>query len=183
MSVDYYLVFIREGLLCGIGVEPPRGRGRLSGVPETQLFLRSNQCNLVGYTDLIFIMWTLVVMGLRCTCSFFLIGVIDSMKGFSRCRGYWSICCLFVVCDIYIYKYSAGYVELPIVLICLLRRLVYHMMSKTRRNSTSLHRVIAYICYIYSMLGVSHGVQNEKKLWKFTQSNRWCISARSAGGE
>ena len=56
IGVENYLVCIREGLLCGIGVEPPRGRGRLSGVPETQLFLRSNQCNLVGYTDLIFIM-------------------------------------------------------------------------------------------------------------------------------
>ena len=35
------------------GVEPPRGRGRLSGVRETQLFLRSNQSNRVDYTGLI----------------------------------------------------------------------------------------------------------------------------------
>ena len=28
MGVEYYLVCIREGLLCGKGVEPPRGRGR-----------------------------------------------------------------------------------------------------------------------------------------------------------
>ena len=56
-------------------------------------------------------------------------------------------CCLFVVC---IYICSAGYVELPVVLLYLLRCLVYHMLSKTRRNSInrSLHRVIAYI-YIY----------------------------------
>ena len=40
MGVEYYLVCIREALLCGKGVEPPRGRGRLSGVRETQLFLR-----------------------------------------------------------------------------------------------------------------------------------------------
>ena len=53
MGVEYYLVCIREGLLCGRGVEPPRGRGRLSGVRETQLFLRSNQSNRVDYADLI----------------------------------------------------------------------------------------------------------------------------------
>ena len=50
---------------------------------------------------------------------------------------------------------SAGYVELPIVLLYLLRCLVYHMLSKTIRNSRSLQRAIAYICYIL-MLGVSH---------------------------
>ena len=33
-----------------------------------------------------------------------------------------------------------------------------------------------------SMLGVSHAVQNEKKLWKFTHSDRWGIGARSTGG-
>ena len=49
---EYYLVCIKEGLLCGKGVEPPRGRGRLSGARETQLFLRSNQSNRVDYTDL-----------------------------------------------------------------------------------------------------------------------------------
>ena len=32
------------------GVEPPRGRGRLSGVRETQLLLHSNQSNRVEYT-------------------------------------------------------------------------------------------------------------------------------------
>ena len=52
--------------------------------------------------------------------------------------------CLFVV-----YIYSAGYVELPIVLLYLFWCLVYHMLSKIRRNSRSLHRVTAYICYIY----------------------------------
>ena len=60
-------------------------------------------------------------------------------------------CCLFVVC---VYICSAGYVELPIVLLYLIRCLVYHMLSKTRRNSRSLQRVIAY-CYTL-MLGVSH---------------------------
>ena len=73
MGVEHYLVCIREGLLCGKGVEPPRGRGRLSGVRESQQFLRSvtvyrlpirlpakhinrhssNQSNRVDYTDLI----------------------------------------------------------------------------------------------------------------------------------
>ena len=51
-------------------------------------------------------------------------------------------CCLFVVC---VYICSAGYVELPIVLLYLLRCLVYHMLSKTARHSRSLRRVIAYI--------------------------------------
>ena len=64
-------------------------------------------------------------------------------------------CCLFVVC---IYICSAGYVELPFVLLSLLRCMVYHMLSKTRRNSRSLQRVIAYICYTL-MLGVSHVVE------------------------
>ena len=52
MSVEYYLVCVREGRLCGKDVELPRGRGRLSGVRETQLFLRSNQSNRVDYTGL-----------------------------------------------------------------------------------------------------------------------------------
>ena len=65
-----------------------------------------------------------------------------------------TFCCLFVVC-ICIYICSAGYVDLPIVLLYLVRCLVYHMLSKTRRNSRSLQRVIAYICYTL-MLGVSH---------------------------
>ena len=38
MGVEYYLVCIREELLFGKGVEPPRGRGRLSGARESQLF-------------------------------------------------------------------------------------------------------------------------------------------------
>ena len=66
-----------------------------------------------------------------------------------------TFCCLFVVC---ISICSAGYVELLIVLLNLLRCLVYHMLSKTRRNSRSLQRVIAYICYTL-MLGVSHVVE------------------------
>ena len=40
MGVEYYLVCIREGLLCGKGVEPPRGRARLSGARESQLSFR-----------------------------------------------------------------------------------------------------------------------------------------------
>ena len=75
------------------------------------------------------------------------------MKGFSRYLNIWlSICC------VYVYICSAGYVELPIVLLYLLRCLAYHMLSKTRRNSRSLQRVIAYICYTL-MLGVSHVVE------------------------
>ena len=53
------------------------------------------------------------------------------------------LCYLFVVC-IYIIC-SAGYIELPVVLLYLLRCLVYHMVTKTRRNSGSLHRVIGEV--------------------------------------
>ena len=87
-------------------------------------------------------MWTntYVVMGPRCTCFIFLICVIDSIKGFSPrvVVNIRVLCCLFVAVCVYIIPgiYSAGYVELPIVLLYLLR----------------------------SMLGVSHAVQNEKKL-------------------
>ena len=63
---------------------------------------------------------------------------------------------VYLLCiDIYIC--SAGYVELPVVLLYGLRCWVYHMLSKTRRNSRSLQRVTAYasICYTL-MFGVSH---------------------------
>ena len=94
--------------------------------------------------------------------------MIDIIKVFSRCR----ILKYFVVYFLCVYICSAGYVELP-VLLYLLRCLVYHMLSETRRNSRSLHRVIAYTSVVStSMLGVSHAVQNEKKLWRFTQSDR-----------
>ena len=90
----------------------------------------------------------------------------------------------FVAYLLCVYMCSGGYVEVPIVLLYLLRCLVDRMLSKTRRNSRSLHRVIAYRLYVVftSVLGVSHPVQNEKKLCKFTQSARRGISARSAGG-
>ena len=68
--------------------------------------------------------------------------------------------CLFVMCiSIYIRLVMSSY-----LLFCctkyLFRCLVYHMLSKTR-NSRSLHRVIAYICYTVSTLifGVSHAVE------------------------
>ena len=51
----------------------------------------------------------------------------------------------FVVYLSCVYICSADYVELPIVLLYLLRCLVYHMLSKTRRNSGSLHRVIGEV--------------------------------------
>ena len=38
MGVECYLICIREGLLCGKGLEAPRGRGKLSGARESQLF-------------------------------------------------------------------------------------------------------------------------------------------------
>ena len=85
------------------------------------------------------------MMGPRCTWLFLfvLVCVTDSIKGFFRCRGYWSI--LLSICCVYIYICSAGSVELLIVLLYLLRCLVYHMLSNTRRNSRSLYRVIAYM--------------------------------------
>ena len=47
---------------------------------------------------------------------------------------------------------SAGYAELPIVLLDLLQCLVYHMLSKTRRNSGSLHRVIGEVLLVLGLL-------------------------------
>ena len=91
MGVEYYLVCIREGLLFGKGVESPRGRGRLSGVWETQLFLRSNQRKVIGW-----IIQILKYVDISCNGAKmhlvmfilkFLICVIDSIKGFCRCRG------------------------------------------------------------------------------------------------
>ena len=75
---------IREGLLCGKGVEPPRGRGRLSGARESQLFFGvyyiKNVFKYIGY-------------------------------------GYF----VYLSC-VYIYIiYSAGYAEVPVVLLYLLQ--------------------------------------------------------------
>ena len=74
----------------------------------------------------------------------------------------------FVVYLLCVYICSAGCVELPIVLLYLLRCLVYHMLSKTRRNSRSLQRVIAYTWYLLYF-----------DAWCITC---WGISARFAGG-
>ena len=52
----------------------------------------------------------------------------------------WEYFVVYLSC-VYMYICSAGYAELPIVLLYLLRCLVNHMF-KTRRNSGSLHRVI-----------------------------------------
>ena len=71
--------------------------------------------------------------------------------GFSRCRGYWIgvFCCLFVVriyMHIYIYICSVGYTERPVVPLYLPgASMVYHMLSKTRRSSGSLNRVIGKV--------------------------------------
>ena len=73
--------------------------------------------------------------------------VLDSTKGFSRYRGCRSI----LLSVVYIYMFGW------------LRRAICPVVST-------------------SMLGVSHAVQNEKKLWKFTQSDEVRISARSTGG-
>ena len=71
------------------------------------------------------------------------VACVISIHGFSRCRGYWIcvFCCLFAV---RIYICSAGYVELP-VLLYLFQCLVYHILSKTRRSSGNLHRVIVEV--------------------------------------
>ena len=74
--------------------------------------------------------------------------VLDSIKCFSRCRGYQSIflsiCCVYTK-YIYVPLVMSNYLR-RIVLLDLLWCLVYYMLSKTRRNSInrSLHRVIAY---------------------------------------
>ena len=44
-----------------------------------------------------------------------------------------------------LYACSAGFAELPVVLLYLLQSLVYHMLSKTRRSSGSFHRVIGEV--------------------------------------
>ena len=54
----------------------------------------------------------------------------------------WAFCCLFVV---RICICSGGDAELPVVLLYLLHCLVYHMLSKTRRNCGSLRRVIGEV--------------------------------------
>ena len=95
-----------------------------------------------------------VVMGPRCTWLFLLYLIcVDSIQGFSRCRGYWSI--LLSICR---------------VCVCVCIYMFGWLCPAT-------------YCHVLptSMLGVSHAVQNEKKLWKFTQSDRG-ISGRSAGG-
>ena len=58
---------------------------------------------------------------------------------------------------VYIYICSTVYVELPIVLLYLLQCLMYHMLSKTRRNSRRLHIYIVHLlylvrCLVYHML-------------------------------
>ena len=58
---------------------------------------------------------------------------------------------VYLLC-VYVYICSAGYVELPIVLLYLLQCLVYHMLSKTRRNSGSLHRVIGEVLLVLGLL-------------------------------
>ena len=69
------------------GVELSRGRGSVSAARETQLFLRRNQSNRVDCTDILIcgheLLWDQDVPG----CLYFLICVIDSIKGFSQCRG------------------------------------------------------------------------------------------------
>ena len=59
---------------------------------------------------------------------------------------------IYLLC-VYIYICSAGYVELPIVLLYLLECLVYHMLSKTRKNSINRsYRVTAYQVYLLYLL-------------------------------
>ena len=60
--------------------------------------------------------------------------ILDLSLSLSICRAY-----------IYIYICSAGYAEVPVVLWYLLQCLVYHMLSKTRRSSGSLHIVIGEV--------------------------------------
>ena len=54
----------------------------------------------------------------------------------------------FVAYLLCVYICSAGYVELPIVLLYLRRCLVHHMLSKTRRNSRSLHSDSVYLLHL-----------------------------------
>ena len=93
---------------------------------------KSNQSNRVDNTGLT-ICGRKLYMGPRCTrFFFFLICVMDSIKGFSRCRGYYNI--LLSICCVYIDMFGW------------LCRATYCSVEST------------------SMLGVSHAIQNEKKL-------------------
>ena len=68
----------------------------------------------------------------------------------------------FVVYLLCVYIYMFGwFCRAPIVLLYQLRCVVYHMLSKTRRNSRSLHSDRVYLLYLVStlMLGVSHAVE------------------------
>ena len=104
MGLEYHLVCIREGLLCGKGVEPPRGRGKLSAARESQPF-------------------------------------------------FWEYFNKNVFKDI-----GSGY------LLSIYRAYIYMFGWLCRATCCSVVST--------SMLGVSHAVQNEKKLRIFTQGDR-----------
>ena len=74
----------------------------------------------------------------------------------------------------------AGYVELPIVLLYLLRCLVYHMLSKTRINS-SLQSDSVYLLYLLRCL-VYHMLFKTRRNSGSLHSDGWGIGARFAGG-
>ena len=120
---------IREGLLCGKGVEPPRGRGRLSGARESQLFFGvyyiKNVFKYIGYGYFVY---------LSCVYIYYIFGWL--------CRG---TCCSVVSTSN--------------------QCLVYHMLSKTRRISGSLHRVIGEVLVLVLLV-----------VWKIPYSS--CIRDR-----
>ena len=62
-GVACYLVCIREGLLCGKGVELPRGRGRLSGARESQLFWGYMTANM--FSNILDIKYFVVIFVVR----------------------------------------------------------------------------------------------------------------------
>ena len=115
-GVEYCLVCITEGLLCGKGVEPPRDRGRLSGARESQLFF----------------------------------GVHYNKNVFKDIGSEYFVVYLSCVYIVSLYIYSAGYAELPVVLLYLLQCFVYHMLSKTRMCHLypTPFRIFFFFCFL-----------------------------------
>ena len=96
-------------------------------------------------------MWTYVAMGPRCTWLFFIflicviLRTVDSTKGFSRCRGYWSgllpICCVCIYVRLVMLSYLLFY--------CIYVDAWCITCCPKREETLEVYTVIAYICYIY----------------------------------
>ena len=73
----------------------------------------------------------------------------------------------------HVYMYSAGYAKLT-VLLYLLRCLVYHMLSKTRRCSRNLYRVIGEVL-VLGLLVVVYKIPYSSQLYVSQARCNWCV--------